>query len=198
MRNIILIFTIIYLMLSVFWKLKSQEDEIKRLEDNAAVLMSDAERYRLSDSTNVVKNGVLSLKLSEFQEMRKNDAALIKKLRIRNSELQSLAATQTKTIKKLQCNVRDSIVIINNVVDTLRCIDITEKWFDLHGCSNSKDQFTGYFENRDSLVIAVETKYKRFLGFLWKTKKIKKRNVIVTSKNQDTKILGVDFIEIKK
>lgn len=185
-------------MLSVFWKLKSQEDEIKRLEDNAAVLMSDAERYRLSDSTNVVKNGVLSLKLSEFQEMRKNDAALIKKLRIRNSELQSLAATQTKTIKKLQCNVRDSIVIINNVVDTLRCIDITEKWFDLHGCSNSKDQFTGYFENRDSLVIAVETKYKRFLGFLWKTKKIKKRNVIVTSKNQDTKILGVDFIEIKK
>jgi hypothetical protein len=47
--------------------------------------------------------------------------------------------------------------------------------------------------------LIVETvQYKRFWGFLWKTKKIKNREIDVVSKNPATKILGVEFVTIEK
>lgn len=59
-------------------------------------------------------------------------------------------------------------------------------------------EFTGTFENRDSLLVAETVKYKRFLGFLWKTSKVKDRKVDVVSKNPHTKILGVEFTTIRE
>lgn len=105
---------------------------------------------------------------------------------------------QAATITELRGNVRDSVIYVDKIVtDTLRRIDIYDRWFRLSGCI--KDSvFTGRFESTDSLVIATTTEYKRFLGFLWRTNKVKNREVDVVSKNPHTKIVGIEYIEIRK
>ena len=163
-------------------------------------LLQEVSRYQTKDSLNAAKVGVLELKLSEFEKYRASDAELIKTLQTKNRELERVTTTQMETINELRATVRDSVVYLpgDTVTTVLRCVDIVEPYFELHGCATPDGQFTGTHINRDSLLIVETVQYKRWLGFLWKTKKIKNRQIDVVSKNPATKILGVEFVTIEK
>lgn len=174
--------------------------ERDKYRTNTETLLQEVSRYQTKDSLNAAKVGVLELKLSEFEKYRASDAELIKTLQTKNRELERVTTTQMETINELRANVRDSIVYLpgDTVTTVLRCIDIVEPYFELHGCTTPAGVFTGTHINRDSLLIAETVQYKRFWGFLWKTKKIKNREIDVVSKNPATKILGVEFVTIEK
>lgn len=181
-------------------KIEKLTDERNRYRGNTETLLQDVETYKTKDSLNAAKVGVLELKLSEFEKYRADDAALIKSLQTKNRDLQRVTTAQMETINELRANVRDSIVYLpgDTVTTILRCVDIVEPYFELHGCATPDGQFTGTYINRDSLLIVETVQYKRWLGFLWKTKKIKNRQIDVVSKNPATKILGVEFVTIEK
>ena len=180
-------------------RLKSITADRDIYRSNNDVLMKDVKTYQTKDSLKAATVGELQLKLSEFEKYRAGDLELIKTLQTKNRDLQAVTTAQSQTIIKLRGSVRDSIVYRDNIiVDTLQCLDITDKWFDLHGCTNKRKEFAGTFTNRDSLLIAETVKYKRFLGFLWKTSKVKDRKIDVVSKNPATRILGVEFVTIEK
>ena len=174
--------------------------ERDKYRTNTETLLQDVSRYQTKDSLNAAKVGVLELKLSEFEKYRASDAELIKTLQTKNRDLQRVTTAQMETINELRANVRDSIVYLpgDTVTTVLRCVDIVEPYFELHGCATPDGQFTGTHINRDSLLIAETVQYKRFWGFLWKTKKIKNREIDVVSKNPATRILGVEFVTIEK
>lgn len=174
--------------------------ERDKYRTNTETLLQDVSRYQTKDSLNAAKVGVLELKLSEFEKYRASDAELIKTLQTKNRELERVTTTQMETINELRATVRDSVVYLlgDTVTTVLRCVDIVEPYFELHGCATPDGQFTGTHINRDSLLIAETVQYKRFWGFLWKTKKIKNREIDVVSKNPATKILGVEFVTIEK
>lgn len=174
--------------------------ERDKYRTNTETLLQDVSRYQTKDSLNAAKVGALELKLSEFEKYRASDAELIKTLQTKNRELEAVTTAQMETITKLRGTVRDSIVYLpgDTVTTVLRCVDIVEPYFELHGCATPDGQFTGTHINRDSLLIVETVQYKRWLGFLWKTKKIKNREIDVVSKNPATKILGVEFVTIEK
>lgn len=174
--------------------------ERDKYRTNTETLLQEVSRYQTKDSLNAAKVGVLELKLSEFEKYRASDAELIKTLQTKNRDLERVTTTQMETINELRATVRDSVVYLpgDTVTTILRCVDIVEPWFELHGCATPDGQFTGTHINRDSLLIAETVQYKRWLGFLWKTKKIKNRQIDVVSKNPATKILGVEFVTIEK
>lgn len=174
--------------------------ERDKYRTNTETLLQDVSRYQTKDSLNAAKVGVLELKLSEFEKYRASDAELIKTLQTKNRELERVTTTQMETINELRATVRDSVVYLlgDTVTTVLRCVDIVEPYFELHGCATPDGQFTGAHINRDSLLIVETVQYKRWLGFLWKTKKIKNRQIDVVSKNPATKILGVEFVTIEK
>lgn len=174
--------------------------ERDKYRTNTETLLQDVSRYQTKDSLNAAKVGVLELKLSEFEKYRASDAELIKTLQTKNRELERVTTTQMETINELRATVRDSVVYLlgDTVTTVLRCVDIVEPYFELHGCATPDGQFTGTHINRDSLLIAETVQYKRFWGFLWKTKKIKNREIDVVSKNPSTRILGVEFVTIEK
>lgn len=174
--------------------------ERDKYRTNTETLLQDVSRYQTKDSLNAAKVGVLELKLSEFEKYRASDAELIKTLQTKNRDLERVTTTQMETINELRATVRDSVVYLpgDTVTTILRCVDIVEPYFELHGCATPDGQFTGTHINRDSLLIAETVQYKRWLGFLWKTNKIKNRQIDVVSKNPATKILGVEFITIEK
>lgn len=181
-------------------KIEKLTDERNRYRGNTETLLQDVETYKTKDSLNAAKVGVLELKLSEFEKYRASDAELIKTLQTKNRELERVTTTQMETINELRATARDSVVYLpgDTVTTVLRCVDIVEPYFELHGCATPDGQFTGTHINRDSLLIVETVQYKRWLGFLWKTKKIKNRQIDVVSKNPATKILGVEFVTIEK
>jgi hypothetical protein len=174
--------------------------ERDKYRTNTETLLQEVSRYQTKDSLNAAKVGVLELKLSEFEKYRASDAELIKTLQTKNRDLERVTTTQMETINELRATVRDSVVYLpgDTVTTVLRCVDIVEPYFELHGCATPDGQFTGTHINRDSLLIAETVQYKRFWGFLWKTRKIKNREIDVVSKNPATRILGVEFVTIEK
>lgn len=173
-------------------------DERDKYKTNTETLLQEFTQYQTEDSLNAAKVGVLELKLSEFEKYRASDAELIKTMQTKNRELQSVTTAQMETITQLRGTAKDSIVYIRGDTTVLRCVDITDTWFTLNGCMNPDGTFAGTFINRDSILIAETIEYKRFLNFLWKTKKIKNRDFRIISRNPHTKIQGFEVITIEK
>ena len=166
---------------------------------NTETLLQDVSRYQTKDSLNAIKVGNLELSLAEYKKYRADDLALIKTLQAKNRDLERVTTTQMETINELRATVRDSVVYLpgDTVTTVLRCIEYSDKWVDFDGCIKN-NTFSGKIITRDSLLITETVQYKRWLGFLWKTKKIKNRQIDVVSKNPATKILGVEFVTIEK
>lgn len=189
---------------AAFWfqqkRINNLTVERDKYRSNTETLLQDVRTYQTKDSLNAAKVGNLELKLSEYKKYRADDLALIKTLQAKNRDLERVTTTQMETINELRATVRDSVVYLpgDTVTTVLRCVDIVEPYFELHGCATPDGQFTGTHINRDSLLIAETVQYKRFWGFLWKTRKIKNREIDVVSKNPATRILGVEFVTIEK
>lgn len=204
MKKYLILAAIILAVAAAFWvqhvKIKRLTEERDRYRSNTEILLQDVKTYQTKDSLNAIKVGNLELSLAEYKKYRADDLALIKTLQTKNRELERVTTTQMETINELRATVRDSVVYLpgDTVTTVLRCVDIVEPYFELHGCATPDGQFTGTHINRDSLLIVETVQYKRWLGFLWKTKKIKNRQIDVVSKNPATKILGVEFVTIEK
>lgn len=191
-----------------YLQVKKLKKENVILSGNNNTLLDSVVKYKTSDSLNAASVGDLNLTLEQFERYRSDDARLIASLQTDKRQLQSVSTAHTRTISELTGRLRDSIIIrridppdpagaIVYITDTIKCLDISEKWFSLSGCID-RDNFKGKHVSRDSLLIAVTAQYRRFWGFLWKTNKIKNRKVDVVSRNPDTEILGIEFIEIIK
>lgn len=189
---------------AAFWfqqkRINNLTVERDKYRSNTETLLQDVRTYQTKDSLNAIKVGNLELSLAEYKKYRADDLALIKTLQAKNRDLERVTTTQMETINELRATVRDSVVYLpgDTVTTVLRCVDIVEPYFELHGCATPDGQFTGTHINRDSLLIAETVQYKRFWGFLWKTQKIKNREIDVVSKNPATRILGVEFVTIEK
>ena len=204
MKKYIILAAIIMAVAAAFWfqqkRINNLTVERDKYRSNTEILLQDVKTYQTKDSLNAIKVGNLELSLAEYKKYRADDLALIKTLQAKNRDLERVTTTQMETINELRATVRDSVVYLpgDTVTTILRCVDIVEPWFELHGCATPDGQFTGTHINRDSLLIVETVQYKRFWGFLWKTKKIKNREIDVVSKNPATKILGVEFVTIEK
>ena len=166
---------------------------------NTETLLQDVSRYQTKDSLNAIKVGNLELSLAEYKKYRADDLPLIKTLQAKNRDLERVTTTQMETINELRATVRDSVVYLpgDTVTTVLRCIEYSDKWVDFDGCIIN-NTFSGKIITRDSLLITETVQYKRWLGFLWKTKRIKNREFDIVSKNPHTKITGFEVITIEK
>lgn len=203
MKKYIILAAIIMAVAAAFWvqqsRIKQLTDERDKYRSNTETLLQDVRTYQTKDSLNVAKVGNLELKLSEYKKYRASDAELIKTLQTKNRDLERVTTTQMETINELRATVRDSIVYLpgDTVTTVLRCIEYSDKWVDFDGCIIN-NTFSGKIITRDSLLITESVQYKRFLNFLWKTKRIKNREFDIVSKNPHTKITGFEVITIEK
>ena len=176
-------------------QLTAERDKYK---GNTAALLSDVEIFKMRDSLNAARVESLQLTIKEFERFRASDAELIRELKARNRDLSAVNTTQSQTIINLKATPRDTVIIVrDSIVTPAVSVHCGDAWFDFDGLL-TKDQFTGTLKNRDSLLLAETVKYKRFLGFLWKTRRVQDRRVDVVSRNPHTQILGVEHVVIEK
>ncbi len=173
------------------------KSERNRYERNTESLLLNVEQYKIRDSLHAARVQSLELTVKEFERFRADDAALIKELKQRNRDLAAVNKTQSQTIIDLRAIPRDTVVVRDSVQVPAVAVHCGDAWFDFDGLLTEKE-FTGTLANRDSLVIAESVKYKRFLGFLWKTQKVENRQLDVVSKNPHTEIMGIEHVVIEK
>lgn len=171
--------------------------ERDRYARNTDALMTDIETYKVNDSLNAAKCQALELTIKEFQKYRAEDAALIKQLKTKNRDLEAVMTSQTQTILDLKAMPKDTVIIRDSIKVGAKVLHCGDEWYDFDGLLTEKE-FTGNVIMRDSLLVAETVKYKRFLGFLWKTKQIKDREMDVISKNPHTIIQDCEIITIEK
>ena len=191
-----------------FHKIHKLKEENTRLLSNQEILltqkqtiMAESQAYKVSDSLNAAKVSELQFTLKEYKKYRAQDLQLIEQLKVKKSDLQKVIDSQTETINSLSVKLNDSIRIdtVTNIIDTLKCFDYKSKWTDVSGCIDLKcDSINLQIKNRESLKIVETVVYKRFLGFLWKTNKVKDRRVDIVSENPNTTIVNLDYVSIKR
>lgn len=203
MKKYLIWAAIILAVAAAFWvqhvKIMRLTEERDKYRSNTEILLQDVKTYQTKDSLNAIKVGNLELSLAEYKKYRADDLALIKTLQAKNRDLERVTTTQMETINELRATVRDSVVYLpgDTVTTVLRCIEYSDKWVDFDGCIIN-NTFSGKIITRDSLLITETVQYKRWLGFLWKTKRIKNREFDIVSKNPNSKITGFEVITIEK
>lgn len=178
-------------------RIKQLREAENGLKNDIAVLIEGSEAYKVRDSLNAARIGVLELSEKDLKKRIGEDEKLISELKGKNKELQGIAEASLNTGDSIFVSVRDTIIKRDTAYIELPCIDVAERWFEMHGCID-KGYFVGYYQARDSIILIESVQRARFLGFLWKIKKIKKRDFSIISKNPHTKIEGFEVIRIKK
>lgn len=183
-------------------------EENARLLNNQEILltqkqsaMAKSQMYKTSDSLNAAKVSELQLTLKEYKKYRAQDLQLIEQLKIKKSNVQTITTAQTETMSSFSIKLNDSIRVdtVVNITDTLKCFDYKSKWTDISGCVDLKrDSIDLQIKNRESLKIVETVIYKRFLGFLWRTNRVKDRQIDVVSENPNTIITNLDYIRVRQ
>ena len=202
MKKIIIILGVLVVVLVAYFlnvrvsQLKHDRDTYKR---NNAVLLNDVKYYRALDSLNAARVGVLEFSIQDYERFMKEDADLINKLKRKNEELQNFSKIQAETIIKIRAQVKDSLIYIpgDTAYQSIPCVSFRDSWTNIEACVYN-DTLIGDIQIRDSLILYETIIYKRFLGVLWKTKKIKERSFNIVSKNPYTEIKGVEVVSIRK
>lgn len=203
MRNKILIGIAVALAASLFViciqgrRIQRLTDERDKYRSNTESLLSDVERFKVRDSLNAARVQSLELTAKEYERSHAEDAALVRELKARNRDLSAVNKTQSETIIALRAIPRDTVIIRDSIQVPAVAVHCGDAWYDFDGLL-ADGEFTGKLLNRDSLLLAESVKYRRFLGFLWKTRKVEDRRIDVVSRNPHTEILGIEHVVIEK
>ncbi len=177
--------------------IENLKQERNRYERNTQSLLLDVAQYKTRDSLNAAKVGALELTIQEYERFRAADAKLIKTLKTKNRDLERMNNVQAETILNLKAIPRDTLFIRDSIKIPAVAVHTGDEWYDFDGIL-TEQEFTGTLAVRDSLTLVESVQYKRFLGFLWKTKKVRNRQLDVLSKCPYTKIVNCEHIVIEK
>lgn len=181
-------------------------EENARLKNNQDVLLAEnrtitaeSQRYKVCDSLNAIRASRLELTLKEYKNYRSNDLRLIEQLKTKRANLEKIITSKSETITALSVPLIDSVKVdtVSGNDSLIKCFSYTSEWTDIKGCADlEKDTVSLQINNRESLKVVESVTYKRFLGFLWKTSKVKSRQVDVVSENPNTKITNCEYVSI--
>ena len=153
--------------------------EKERFEANQTTLMTSLNNFKFRDSLNAVENGRLKLNLSELKELREADFKLIKELKLRPKDVE--------TITKVKVVTRDSIIF--QLKDS--CINYESEWTKVSGCIGD----TLSIETSDSIAFIAHKEYKhKFLFFRWGLERAK---VKIINFNPRSSIKSPEWIDLK-
>lgn len=153
--------------------------EKERFEANQTTLMTSLNNFKFRDSLNAVENGRLKLSISELKELREADFKLIKELKLRPKDVE--------TITKVKVVTRDSIIF--QLKDS--CINYESEWTKVSGCIGD----TLSIETSDSIAFIAHKEYKhKFLFFRWGLERAK---VKIINFNPRSSIKSPEWIDLK-
>ena len=181
---------------------KRLRQERNTYRNNTEVLLGDVEHYKTKSGLQAARVGELQLRIGELEKYRADDAALIEDMGIKKRELEQLTKIQQQTIYELQGKARDTVYIevtAGGPVEVgAKCAQYSDEWVNFSCCIFEDNSYNADIASRDRITYVEHVKYARFLGFLWRTKRIKSRDQSIVNHNPYTKISDAEFITLQK
>jgi hypothetical protein len=176
-------------------KLRRERDAYR---NNTEVLLGEVEHYQTKSGEQAVRVGELQLRVAELERYRADDAALIRDMGVKKKELEQLTKIQQQTIYKLQGETRDTVFVEGAAEVPARCAEHHDEWLDFSCCIFPDNSYKADVISRDRITYVERVEYARFLGFLWRTKRVKSRDQSIINHNPHAEIIDAEFITIRK
>ena len=173
------------------FKLKKENE---RLEENQTTLLEDIIFYRTKDSLSAASVRQLVLTNSEFKQHYADLISDAESLNLKVKQLESVSRTSTETIYKIETQWRDSIIFVDGLIDTIRCISYHDNYLTFDACEIDSMVYPN-IQVLDTLVQFIHRVPKRFLFIKFGTKAIRQE---ILSKNPNTNITYTEYINLKK
>lgn len=169
--------------------LRSNQETILRDYD---IKVKEANLYKVRDSLSAVKIGAMQLTLDEYKALNSDSYSIIKELKGRNGDLESAVEASMMNEKVIHTYIRDTVLI----GDTVQHFSYSDKWTSVTGFVKYPDSVYLQVRNKEYIRAVEVVEYKRFLGFLWKTRRVKSRDVKIMSDNPNTEIIDASYVRI--
>ena len=169
--------------------------ERDRYRQNTEALLSDVERIQVDSTRMALDVKTLRLTVSEFEEYRAQDAALIKRLGHRIKDLEAAARHQLLVEAPIVAPVKDSVIIRDTVFVPVKSVEMVNPHIDFQGVIEDS-VLTADVRIPITLNQTVFVEYKhRFLWWRWKVKGVRQ---LITSDNPYVEIEYSEYIKIEK
>lgn len=171
-----------------------EHNEKERYKANQTALLSDVAYYKTENERNVASVRALTLTKNEIETYNKNLAERCDELEISLRRLISANITNMQTDYHLVGELRDSLVLRYNTIDTLRCMDYDDSYLTFSACVDSAGMYVADIISRDTVTAIVHRIPRRFLFFKFGTKEVRQE---VHCANPRTQIITTQYVEKK-
>ena len=206
MKKYLIVASVALAIIAALVILLLQNKRLRRERDayrnNTEVLLGEIERYETKSGEQAVRVGELQLRVAELERYRADDAALIKDMGVKKRELEQLTKVQQQTIYRLQGQARDTVFVEvtpdGSAEVPARCAEHHDEWLDFSCCIFPDNSYKAEINSRVRITYVERVQYARFLGFLWRTKRVKSRDQSIVNHNPHAEIIDAEFITIRK
>lgn len=187
--KIIIMFILIVLLFFAHNRIEGLKIERNRLERNQDILLDTLSNFKFRDSLNRVSIKVLEFNIDELKRYRAEDARLIKDLKIRLKDAQTIVKTDVVT----KIEYRDKLIYIG---DSTRKIEFKDRWTDLDIIIRPDNQYDLKFQTTDSLTQVFYKVWKHKFWFIrWGNGGIRQE---IINHNPNSSIKYTEVIQLKK
>lgn len=176
--------------------LASAKQEAERYSSNQSALLSEVHHYKTSDSLNAASVKLLTLQNNELRDWMSAELEHIKTLETKNRDLTQLVKTVANSSAHVETYIRDSIITLyDSITVPVKRFDYSDNYLKLYG-SIEGSTFKGDIYLTDTIRIVETVKRKRFLGFLWKIKKVKDTKYDIKTSSPYTQFSDFSVVKV--
>lgn len=194
-EKIIYLCIFVVIMIAAFLHEKNYLNTIHELKQTKISLLDSLEHFKINDSLNAVTTKSLYLTINDLKKYRADDYNLIKSLKSK------IGSNETKTIIKpiIENHTKFTTLYDTVYLDSIKHFEYNNTWTDLKGIVY-KDSIHIDIKNKEELIITENLIKKKFLFFKLPVKLFgyKSKNISVISKNPNTNVIKVEYVNISK
>lgn len=177
-------------------RISGLKNEQNKYKNNEIALLEQTKEYKTKDSLNAASVHELQMSLVAYKKYHADDMDKIKNLELQNRKLENIITVNGKIKIPIDIPVKDSIVYVDKVIrDTVKTIKASTEWYNIDGIVDKS--FKGTIGFKEKLGITISVRYKRFLGFLWYTSKVKDKKCDVVNFNPYGEVTKIEYVTIK-
>lgn len=204
MKTKVILLSIIVACVGIFIALVKQNIKLRNENaiqtENVYALSNTVKRYIVDDSLNAVKIQGLTLSLNDLKQVNSKLYDNIKKLDVKNKNLESVVAIYQQQITNNKDSVRVETIVVNDTRDTtIQRFEWHNDWNRIRCEIQNNTILPGKLQlnSRDSIYFATQIKYKRYWYTFWKRTPIGVQ-IDALNMNPNSEITGSDYIKLRK
>lgn len=205
MKIKVILLSIIVACVGIFIALVKQNIKLRNENaiqtENVYALSNTVKRYIVDDSLNAVKIQGLTLSLNDLKQVNSKLYDNIKKLDVKNKNLESIVAIYQQQITNNKDSVRVETIVVKGIVKdtTIQRFEWHNDWNRIRCEIQNNTILPGKLQlnSRDSIYFATQIKYKRYWYTFWKRTPIGVQ-IDALNMNPNSEITGSDYVKLRK